>query len=294
MSEITLLETPEILVKRASVTTRRFSLLSQMYVERGTKEDWEKLESLHYKTDGGVFAPHYYRCVLDGETIGVVVFTQPRLMQGPRHEAMPKIKPGKDTHLTNRHRGKLISKKIGLAARIVMDTMYRSVGVSYRMVNLACRLHGLENYEISSSMSKYVPFAQRAGFRFVKPRRSAHYEKGLRFFQRTFTADPVDHEAVLQELYALPEAIRKLVIVDIREFYYKCSALEKTGGNAKYGTSRVDDMPVPQLIKELQQLVFAMPAYGIYTNPDAGRAIPERLPLIAFDEQRPDQPLRCL
>ena len=112
MSEVTLLETPEILVKRASVTTRRFSLLSEMYVERGTKEDWEKLESLHYKTDGGVFAPHYYRCVLDGETIGVVVFTQPRLMQGPRHEAMPKIKPGKDTHLTNRHRGKLISKKI--------------------------------------------------------------------------------------------------------------------------------------------------------------------------------------
>lgn len=291
MSEIVLLDTPLIRVKRVSVTTARFSLLSDMSVERGTKEDWEKLEALHYKTDGGVFAPHYYRCAFEGETIGVVVFTQPRLMQGPRHEAMPKIKPGRDTHLTNRHRGKVISKKIGLAARIVMDTMYRSVGVSYRMVNLACRLHGLENYEISSSMSKYVPFAQRAGFRFTRPRRSAHYEKGLRFFQRTFTADPVDHEAVLHELDALPSAIRDLVVSDIRDFYYKCSALEKTGGNAKNGTSRVDAMAVPQLIKELQQLVFAMPAYGLYANPDAGRSLPKTLPLLAFDRQRPNAPL---
>lgn len=288
---IVLLDTPLIRVKRVPVTTTRFSLLSDMSVERGTKEDWEKLEALHYKTDGGVFAPNYYRCLFEGETIGVVVFTQPRLMQGPRHEAMPKIKPGRDTHLTNRHRGKVISKKIGLAARIVMDTMYRSVGVSYRMVNLACRLHGLEHYEISSSMSKYVPFAQRAGFRFTKPRRSAHYEKGLRFFQRTFTADPVDHEAVLKELYALPEAVRALVVSDIRDFYYKCSALEKTGGNAKNGTSRVDAMPVPQLVKELQQLVFAMPAYGIYANPDAGRPLPKSLPLLAFDRQRPDEAL---
>lgn len=293
-SSILLLDTPDIRVIRAFPATKRFSMLSDMYVERGDKRDWEKLEALHYKTAGGTFAPHYYRCRLNDETIGIVVFTQPRLMQGPRHEAMPMIKPGKDTHLTNKHRGKIVSRKIGLAARIVVDTMYRAVGVSYRMVNLACRLHGLENYEISSSMSKYVPFAQRAGFRFVKPRRSAHYEKGLAFFQKTFRANPVDHEAIMAELAAIPEKVRNVIISDVRAFYYKCSALEKTGGNAKYGTSRVDEMPASQVIRELQQLVFAMPAYGIYVNPDAGRVLPATLPILAFDNQRPDEPLKTV
>ena len=65
------------------------------------------------------------------------------------------------------------------------------------------------------------------------------------------------------------------------------------------GTSRVDGLTAEKLIKNTQQLVFASPLYGVYENPDVivrsfteiEFNLPERLPLLAFDNQRTDEPL---
>ena len=47
--------------------------------------------------------------------------------------------------------------------------------------------------------------------------------------------------------------------------------MEKSGDNRLNGTSRVDSMPAPYLLKQTQQLVFGSTIYAIYTNPDHGR-----------------------
>lgn len=273
--------------------TPRFSDMDRMYVERGSIKDWNHLHDLHYKAESLPAGPHFWRCVTDdGRVVGICVTSAVSLLLAPRHVLMPKLKPGNDTKVTNQWRAKWLNNNMRRAARIVTDTLYRGVGVSYRMVNLACRMDGFRYVEIQSSMSKFNPFDQKAGFRHAPLQRAAAYEPGVRFFRQYFECNPADFQALLSELESMPKPVRDMVDKEMRAFYYKHSSKEKTGKRLNTGTGKVDSMPIRQLIKELQQIVFASPVYGIYENPDFGRELPARIPLSAYDLQAPDEPLR--
>src|SRR5690554_4233790 len=134
-----LLENDDIFIERRDGKSR-FALMDTMRVERGSKADWDALHDLHYKAENLPAGPRYWRCVTeDGDLVGVVVFSSVALLLAARHGVFPKLKPGKDSHFTNVHRATFLNKNFRRAARIVTDTMYRGVGVSYRMVNLAMR-----------------------------------------------------------------------------------------------------------------------------------------------------------
>lgn len=285
----------DLTIERLSGFDPRPSLLHQMFVEPGTKEDWDQLHDLHYKSEGSPTGPKYWRCVLDNgystELVGVVILSNPKLILGPRHRAFPKLKPGRDTKITNVYRAKFINRHFYVNSRTVVDTLYRSTGCSYRMLNIAARMSGRKYIEIQSSMSRFNPFAQRAGFQFVRPATSDLYGKGLMFMGRFFDSHPSDIEEIIRELEEMSEHHRNKVIAEIKAFYYKHSALEKTGQNLNRGTDRVDAMPVRRVLKQLNQLVFAQPIYGVYTNPDAGRELPQRIALSAFDNQPYTDPL---
>jgi hypothetical protein len=140
-------------------------------------------------------------------------------------------------------------------------------------------------------MSRVNPFAQKAGIVFAKPKRNAAYAKGLVFFRRWFESIPTDFVGVYEEYQTFTEAEKRRCAEDMRVFYYAHSCMEKSGDNRLKGRTRVDAMPIPKLIKSLQQLIFAFPMYGIYKNPDKGRTLPKRLPIMIFDETPVDQPI---
>lgn len=283
----------EIVVERSPAAKPRFSLLDTMRVEPGTKADWDELHDLHYKAESLPAGPRYWRCVTeDGILVGIVVFSTVSLLLAPRHQVFPKLKPGQDSHFTNVHRATFLNANFRRAARIVTDTMYRGVGVSYRMVNLAMRMEQKRFIEIQSSMSKFNPFDIKAGFKHAHLKPAAAYTQGLKFMRSQFTAHPADHQAVMDELKSFTPTHRARVMTAMQEFYYRHSAREKTGSNLNVGTSKVQGMKPEHLLRELQQLVFASPVYGIWTNPDLGRPIPQSLPLRAFDLQGPTEPLR--
>jgi len=285
----------DILIERRQVPAgHALSLLSQIYVERGTKADWDLLHELHYKAENLGIGPKIYRCVLDGQVIGVGVMTVPKMLLSGRNEAMPHMRPntnGRDSKLINRHRALWLNAHSCTNSRLVLDTMYRGAGIAYRMQNLMMRMTGCRFVEFQSSMSKFNPFAAKAGMKFTKPRRSGNYEKGLAFFRRWFTSMPMDYVGVKAEIEAFPPAVRDKCIAEMRKFYYTCSSMEKSGDNRANGTSRVEAMEVGYLLKSLQQLVLASPLYGIFENPDFGQALPARLPLVAFDNQPLTAPL---
>lgn len=291
---MTLPNDQELIVDYRPGAKPRFSLMDDMWVEKGTKADWDQLHDLHYKAETLPAGPHFWRCVnyRDNTLVGVVVLSSVALLLAPRHEVFPKLKPGKDSHFTNVHRATFLNANFRRAARIVTDTMYRGVGVSYRMVNLAMRMEGYKFVEIQSSMSKFNPFDVKSGFKHAHLKSAAAYEKGLKFMRTLFEAHPADHQAVMTELNAMPEAMRKKALEELRAFYYRHSSREKTGSNLNVGTGKVDAMEPEHLLRELQQLVFASPVYGIWQNPDLGRDLPTRLPLKAFDLQKPTEPLR--
>lgn len=270
------------------------SLLDDMTVQRGTIDDWRTLEALHYKQAGSLPAgSHHYTLKLGSELVGVLVMASPKLLLKERHVAFPKLKPtGDDNKLTNQYRMKWINANLQVVARVVVDTMYRGAGLAYRFTNLAARMEGRRYIEIQSSMSKYNLFAHRAGFQFVKPMRSNKYDLGMRFFRSTFESDPADLEALVDEFMRLSVGQRAAIERQTKEFYYKNSSMEKTGKSlGGVGERRVAAMPIRDVLHHLQQMTLASPLYGIYTNPEPGRVLPPVLPLRAFDNQAPTEPL---
>ena len=96
---------------------------------------------------------------------------------------------------------------------------------------------------------------------------------------------------------AKSERERKGLEPKLREFYNYRSSMEKQGvGEERLEKKRrvLEDMPILDILRNTQQLVFAMPMYGVYENPDAGRELPRTLPLISFDRQDPSEPLILL
>lgn len=272
------------------------SLLSDIYVERGTIDDWNLLHELHYKAENLGIGPKIYRCVLQDRTIGVGVMTVPKMLLSGRNEVFKHLKPnqnGMDTRLINRSRAYWINDNACTNSRLVLDTMYRGAGIAYRMQNIMMRMTGCSVIEFQSSMSKFNPFAAKAGMQFTKPKRSANYNKGVEFFRRWFKSVPSDFVGVMTEIKAMKPAIQEKCIAEMRKFYYACSAMEKTGNARFRGVERSETMDIAYLLKSLQQLTLASPLYGVYLNPDAkdATALPARIPLLAFDQQAVDEPL---
>lgn len=289
------LEFPGIttLVRREEAPVQRFSLLDEIFVEPGTKDDWDQLHELHYKAENLAIGPRFWRARLHGRTIGVLVTAVPKGMLRERHLVFPHIRPGAgETTLTNTQRYKYLNDNFRVISRFVFDTPWRGIGAGYRMMNLVSRMTGLQFMEIQSSMSKYNYFGQRAGFRFVKPMAANNQEKVMRFFRSHFQASPMDFEAIMQEVAAKSEAEQKRMFEVCQEFYFRNSALENTTRGGDMIEDRMKNLNMRFLVRGIQQLGLASPMYGVWRNPDFGRTdIPDVLPLSAFDRQGPTERL---
>lgn len=286
----------DALIERLEVPAKpRLSLLDKIYVEKGDMNDWNELHALHYKAEVLGIWPRIWRCKLGDQLIGVGVMTVPRMTLAGRNELFKYLKPnadGRDTRIINRHRALWINRHSCTNSRLVLDTMYRGVGIAYRMQNIMMRMTGYDFVEFQSSMSRFNPFAQKAGIIFTSPKRTTNYEAGLKWFRRWFSSIPADFVGVYEELQAMNEFERAKCIEEMRTFYYKHSSMEKSGDNRLRGRTRVDALPVAKLLKNTQQLVFAFPLYGVYLNPDKGRTdLPPRIPISAYDYHKFDEPL---
>lgn len=269
---------------------KHLDFLKDMVVSKGSIDDWHELKSLHYKTDGKPFAPCYYKCTIDDRLVGVVVMAYPKLLLAPRHRMFPKLKPTTNTTVANQYWGKYVNANFAVVSRCVVDTLYRGLGVSYRLINIASRMHDKPIIEIQSSMSKYNPFAMKAGFEFIRPERPKTYESALRVYQRHFRSDAGDTEAIVKELFGMTETRRRRALSDLVANYHKNSSLAKAGRNR--GTTIQDILDtlttegaIVKLLKEIHNLSFTTPLYGAYRNPDYGGELLSEIPLLAFDNQ---------
>lgn len=295
MTSQLILDSADARVERFRHANPELSLLDNIYVEKGSLEDWKILHELHYKAANLGIGPRYWRCALDGETIGVIVLTVPKPLDSGRNIVFPHLKPnagGRDNRMINQMRMAWLNQNMILCSRQILDTMYRGAGIAYRFRNLAFRMSGLRFVESRSAMSRFNPFYQKTGMKILAPKVSACHEAGLEFFARNFKSLAFDQVAVLEELAAMPEYIREKTVQELRGFYYRHSSMEKSGDKRLLGTSRIDTMDIHTLLRQTQQLVFGSTVYAIYQNPDHGRVLPARVPLTAFDNQATDEPLR--
>jgi len=282
---------------------RQLSLLDHIFVEWGSKADWDALCELHYKGHTLAAGSRYMRCVLREpgraeQLIGVMVFANPRPLDGGRNEVFPHLKPnvnGRDNRLINQTRLRWVNSSMTWNNRTVLDTMYRSAGIAYRFKNLAYRMYcahyGLKFVESRSSMGRFNPFSIKTGMQFVKPKPAAALEPGLKFFAGHFKSSPQDIVAIAEELAGKSDGERQFLERKLREFYYKWSSVEKSGDKRDLGMTRVNELPIDYVLKQVMQLVFSATVYWIWQAVDKG-PLPRSMPLKAFDEQGPNDPLK--
>lgn len=310
-----LIDTEDLLVERRVPPAKHtLSLLDNIFVEWGSKTDWDSLSELHYKGHTLAAGSRFIRCVLDHpdgskELIGIMVFANPRPLDGGRNEVFPHLKPnveGRDNRLINQTRLRWINSNMTWNNRTVLDTMYRSAGIAYRFKGLAYRMYaGRFNkpyVESRSSMGRFNPFSIKAGMKFVKPKPAAALEHGIKFLTGHFKSPPQDVVSIKEELDAHPPAHRALLERRLREFYYRWSSVEKSGDKRDLGMTRVNELDIDYVLKQVMQLVFSATVYWIWISPDveknaAGhlvkcREFPERMPILAFDCQGPTDPYR--
>jgi hypothetical protein len=279
------------------------SLLKHIYVEWGVREDWNTLCELHYKGHTLAAGSRPMRCVLaepgqPPQLIGVMIFANPRPLDGGRNEVFPRLRPnvnGRDNRAINQHRLLWINRNLTWNNRTVLDTMYRSAGIAYRFKNLAYRMYcshyGRKAVESRSSMGRFNPFSIKSGMRFTKPKPAAALEAGLKFFAGHFKSDPSDIVSIQQELENMPQAERTFVERRLREFYYKWSSVEKSGDKRDLGMTRVNTLSMDYILKQVMQLVFSATVYWVWLAKDKPGTLPRVMPLLAFDEQGPNEAL---
>jgi hypothetical protein len=294
----------DVLVTRNPDAGRHeLSLLKHVFVEWGSKADWDALCELHYKGHSLAAGSRFMRCVLrePGEPdrlIGVMVFANPQPLSKGRNMVFKHLRPnsdGRDNRLINQTRMAWINKNMTWNNRTVLDTMYRSAGIAYRFKNLAYRMYcdryGYKFVESVSSMGRFNPFSIKAGMKFVKPKTAAALEDGLKFFNGYFEASPDDIVAVQQELAGMDPTRRVYIERRLREFYYRWSSMEKSGDKRALGMTRIDGLEINHVLKEVMQLIFSATVYWIWQKVDT-RALPVSMPVLAFDEQGPNEPMR--
>ena len=272
----------------------RLPFFDDVVIKKGTVDDWHQLKALHYKAGDSFAAADYYRAELHGQLIGVVVIVYPQLLLAERHKAFPNIKPSTETKLTNTYRGKSVTTNwFGTVSRFVVDTQFRGTGIGYPILNLASRMHNhRQAIEIKSAMSRFNPFAIKAGFKFVKPPAADKRRNAIRAFSLFFDADPTNVDDLLLEAKRMSHGVSERARKALIDVYFKHSSRDKAGKNNK---KRVDDfyrtVTLETVIVGLQDLCFSTALYGAYINPDYGREIPKELPLSAFFNQLPHEPL---
>lgn len=300
------LETSSVLVTRREVPAKReLSILKHIFVEWGDKGDWDALKELHYKGHSLAAGSRFMKCVLrePGEPahlIGIMVFANPQPLSKGRNIVFPRLRPnanGRDNRMVNQTRLAWINKNITWNNRTVLDTMYRSAGIAYRFKNLAYRMY-CDRYsrkfvESVSSMGRFNPFSVKTGMQFVRPAPAPAFEAGLKFFSQHFKSDANDMISIREELAAMPDDQRPFFERRLREFYYRWSPMEKSGDKRDLGMTRIDGLSIDYVLKEIRQLVFSATVYWIWTAVDTQK-LPDTLPITAFDEQGPNEPLTRL
>lgn len=270
------------------------SLLDEMIVEPATIEDWYKLHHLHYKAESMPPRHSMYRCMLRDELIGVIVFSTPQMLLKERHVMFPRLKPtGRETKSSNQVRAKFLNENFLRASRIVTSPIFRGAGVSYRMINLACRMTGRKYIEITSAMMRFNPFAEKSGFSYAPPTRSFAFKDGVEFLSQRFDCNIYDWVAIYEEWQSRPEPVRKMLRQEFEEFYWKFTTKDKTGVNlGKKIDSLSGKYTDKQLLKNCNQLIHTQLLYGVYVNPDYGIEVPNRLKLSEFNKQGLNEPLK--
>lgn len=132
---------------------RECSLVREMRVEEGTREDYEKLAAFHYRDSRGlVWSQKIFVLKRGDELCGVIVYRSPAIHTYGRKAALGRT-------LTIQE----VNRDLTCIARVVVHPKYRTIGLGVKLVRETLTLAGKPYVETTAVMVRYNPFFERAG-----------------------------------------------------------------------------------------------------------------------------------
>jgi ABC-type ATPase with predicted acetyltransferase domain len=136
------------------------SLIKEMKIEEGTREDWKKLSSFHYRGHGVSVPRKIFRLVRKDELCGVIVYTYPPPACYGRRLVLPRMTMQE------------INQQLSTINRVVIHPKYRTIGLGAKLIQETLPQAGTPCVELIAVMAKYSPFAEKAGMQKVAEQQS--------------------------------------------------------------------------------------------------------------------------
>jgi ABC-type lipoprotein export system ATPase subunit/GNAT superfamily N-acetyltransferase len=125
-------------------------------VQESSKEEYMRLDHLHYRSHGVVAPLGFFSLKQGGELVGVIAYTYPAPAAAGRVKAVG-----------YRPRLKELNRDWALISRVIVHPKYRTIGLGARLVRDTLMLTGRRHVELIAVMAQYNPFAEKAGMRKV-------------------------------------------------------------------------------------------------------------------------------
>jgi ABC-type ATPase with predicted acetyltransferase domain len=136
------------------------SLIREMRIEEGTKEDWQKLSGFHYRGHKVAVPRKIFRLVRGDEHCGVIVYSYPPPACYGRRIVLPRMTIQE------------MNKQLSIINRVVIHPKYRTVGLGAKLIRETMPLVGTRYVELIAVMAKYSPFAEKAGMQKIAQQQS--------------------------------------------------------------------------------------------------------------------------
>jgi len=135
------------------------SVAEEVTIREGSREDYDKLAHLHYRS-GGFPVPHrFFAMERGGELIGVIAYCYSPVNTAGRMKAV-----GYRTRMEE------LNRDWTIISRVIVHPKYRTIGLGHRLVRETLPMCGRRHVELVAVMAQYNPFAERAGMRLVMRR----------------------------------------------------------------------------------------------------------------------------
>jgi ABC-type ATPase with predicted acetyltransferase domain len=129
------------------------SLIREMRIEEGTKEDWRKLSVFHYRGHKVAVPRKIFRLMRGNELCGVIVYSYPPPACFGRRLVLPRMTIQE------------MNKQLSIINRVVVHPKYRTAGLGAKLIHDTLPMAGTPFVELIAVMPKYSPFAEKAGMK---------------------------------------------------------------------------------------------------------------------------------
>jgi ABC-type lipoprotein export system ATPase subunit len=221
---------------------KRCSIIKDLKVEIGDKNDYNVLKKFHYKNEGIGAVKNIYSLTLNNSTIGVIVITYPLLSLRGRNTAIPGYSEASSEN------AKKINEDFECIGRIVIHPKYRSIGLAYNSIKEYMKLTTCKYIETIAVMANYNPFFEKAGM--IKVDYDKDYDKTYlkilnNFREIGFEIDLMHSVKYITNIYNNLNKEQKL------SFLADCERLIK-GYNSTHG----GDYVIKEINGEIQEFDF--------------------------------------